>query len=138
VWRFKSRTKRKGVYLDATTRVAMDADLSGAPQSGVRMGPQTSERDHAAVRLGAKHCDRHIARPYSRDPNPRDGIVTLGACAAIIGPKWFTRRRTLSYETAIPCSPGKSSRAFAHTNVSVRPNERTTYIYRCRIKNCSP
>jgi hypothetical protein len=30
------------------------------------------------------------------------GIEQLHDSAAMIGPKWFTQRRTLSYETAIP------------------------------------
>ena len=54
-----SRTKRKRVHLDTTTRMAMHPDLSGAPQSGVRTDPQISERDHAPPSdLGAKRYIR--------------------------------------------------------------------------------
>jgi hypothetical protein len=35
--------------------------------------------------------------------------TALAQTAAIIGPKWFTQRRTVSYETAIPLSASKSS-----------------------------
>jgi hypothetical protein len=54
-------------------------------------------------------------------------VQSLKHLAAMVGPKWFTRRRTVSYETVMTRSASKSS-----TSRKLRVNRRQSHIA-CRM-----